>query len=145
MCLVSLSSDSEEEEKTPNVRAVKKRKIGSKLKYASKVQQVGKGVQETIDISSNDEGSKKDAFGDDSDVEIIDDDRVVENLRHLCWRGATTTRIRITKTLPRHEIVAVRAQPKTKTHAYPASVKDDAHARLAGRARRQRRPAAVIV
>ena len=80
MCLVSLSSDSEEEEKTPNVRAVKKRKIGSKLKYASKVQQVGKGVQETIDISSNDEGSKKDAFGDDSDVEIIDDGDILKQL-----------------------------------------------------------------
>ena len=70
------------------------------------------------------------------DVEVIDDDGVVINLRQLSRPDAVIARMWIAKMLRRHKGVTIRAQPETKGYAYATAIIDDAHARLIGRARR---------
>ena len=78
-------------------------------------------------------------------VEIVDDGRATINLRHLRRRDAMGARMRVAKIPRRHEREKIHAQAEIKIGADGRAVVENSHACPISRARRQRRPAAIII
>ena len=78
-------------------------------------------------------------------VEVVDDRGVVVNLCCLPWGDAIVVRMRVAKMSNRHERETIPTQAEIETDADGEPVIKESNAFPIHRARRQRRPAAVLV
>ena len=98
-------------------------------------------------------GDRSDAFGSNppvdevvvANLEVVDDRGVVVNLCYLRCSDAKAVWVRITKMPDRHERETIHIQTKVESNADGGTVIKEPNAFPVHRARRQRRPAAVIV
>ena len=78
-------------------------------------------------------------------IEVVDDRGAVVNLRYMARCHAIAARMRVAKMPNRHKRETIPAQAEIETDADGDPVKKESNAFPVHRARRQRRPAAVIV
>ena len=79
------------------------------------------------------------------DVEVVDDRGVIINLRYLGRGHAIAARMRVAKMSNRHKRETIPTQTEIETDADGDPVIKESNTIPIHRARRQRRPAAVIV
>src|ERR1017187_5243956 len=78
------------------------------------------------------------------DVEVVDDRRLVENLRHALRRQTEGARMAVAKMVWRNEYEIVCPQSKVEIHPHAHTPVKEARAGAKDREGRQRRPAAII-